>query len=46
MGSWAMPLLAAGYLSALAYLASFINHRTALWLGGRPDQASTATIKE
>ncbi|ANX02941.1 ferrous iron transporter B [Immundisolibacter cernigliae] len=33
-GGWRMPLLAAGYLFALAYLASFITYRTALWLGG------------
>ena len=32
-GGWRMPLLAAGYLFALAYLASFITYRTALWLG-------------
>jgi ferrous iron transport protein B len=33
-GGWAMPLLAAGYLFALAYVASFITYRTALWLDG------------
>jgi ferrous iron transport protein B len=29
-----MPLAMAGYLFALAYAASFITYRTALWLGG------------
>lgn len=31
--SWRYPLLLAGYLFALAYLASFITYRVALWLG-------------
>lgn len=31
--SWRYPLLLAGYLFALAYLASFITYRLALWLG-------------
>jgi len=29
-GGWRMPLIAAGYLFALAYLASFITYRIAL----------------
>jgi ferrous iron transport protein B len=33
-GGWTMPLAMAGYLVALAYAASFITYRTALWLGG------------
>jgi ferrous iron transport protein B len=33
-GGWTMPLAAAGYLFALAYLASFITYRVALALGG------------
>ena len=33
-GGWTMPLAMAGYLFALAYAASFITYRTALWLGG------------
>jgi ferrous iron transport protein B len=32
--SWRYPLLMAGYLFALAYLASFITYRTALSMGG------------
>jgi ferrous iron transport protein B len=32
--SWRYPLLMAGYLFALAYLASFVTYRTALALGG------------
>ncbi len=32
-GNWKMPLLIAGYLFALAYLASFITYRVALALG-------------
>jgi len=32
-GGWRYPLIAAGYLFALAYLASFITYRTALALG-------------
>ncbi len=31
-GGWTMPLVMAGYLFALAYLASFITYRLALWL--------------
>ncbi len=33
-GGWAMPLLMAGYLFALAYAASFITYRVALAWGG------------
>jgi ferrous iron transport protein B len=33
-GGWKMPLLMAGYLFALAYVASFITYRVALALGG------------
>ena len=33
-GGWTMPLVMAGYLFALAYAASFITYRMALWLGG------------
>jgi len=32
-GGWAMPLAMAGYLFALAYAASFVTYRLALWLG-------------
>ena len=32
-GGWRMPLLMAGYLFALAYGASFITYRAALWFG-------------
>ena len=32
-GSWLMPLLMAGYLFGLAYLAAFITYRTALGFG-------------
>ncbi len=32
-GGWTMPLVMAGYLFALAYLASFITYRVALALG-------------
>jgi ferrous iron transport protein B len=32
-GSWKMPLLMAGYLFALAYLASFVTYRVALATG-------------
>jgi ferrous iron transport protein B len=32
-GGWRMPLVAAGYLFALAYAASFVTYRVALWLG-------------
>ena len=32
-GGWKMPLITAGYLFALAYLASFITYRVALNLG-------------
>lgn len=30
-GGWRMPLITLGYLFALAYLASFITYRVALW---------------
>jgi len=33
-GGWTWPLVMAGYLFALAYLASFITYRAALALGG------------
>jgi len=33
-GGWKMPLLMAGYLFALAYLASFITYRLTLMMGG------------
>ncbi|MDB5965476.1 MAG: ferrous iron transporter [Polaromonas sp.] len=33
-GGWTMPLVVAGYLFALAYLASFITYRVALAMGG------------
>lgn len=32
--SWRYPLIMAGYLFALAYLASFLTYRIALWWGG------------
>jgi ferrous iron transport protein B len=32
--SWRYPLLMAGYMFALAYIAAFITYRTTLWLGG------------
>jgi ferrous iron transport protein B len=32
-GGWTMPLIMAGYLFALAYAASFVTYRLALWLG-------------
>ena len=32
-GGWTMPLVMAGYLFALAYAASFITYRVALWMG-------------
>jgi ferrous iron transport protein B len=32
--SWRYPLMMAGYLFALAYAASFVTYRVALWLGG------------
>ena len=32
--SWRYPLLMAAYLFALAYAASYVTYRTALWLGG------------
>ena len=32
--SWRYPLIMAGYLFALAYVAAFITYRTTLWLGG------------
>ncbi|RTL16043.1 MAG: ferrous iron transporter B [Burkholderiales bacterium] len=32
-GGYKMPLIAAGYLFGLAYLASFITYRVATWLG-------------
>jgi ferrous iron transport protein B len=32
-GGWRMPLLMAGYLFVLAYAASFITYRAALWFG-------------
>jgi ferrous iron transport protein B len=32
-GGWTMPLIAAGYLFALAYLASFMTYRVALAMG-------------
>jgi ferrous iron transport protein B len=32
--SWRYPLLMAGYLFGLAYLASFVTYRVAIWLGG------------
>jgi len=33
-GGWKMALIAAGYLFALAYAASFVTYRAALMLGG------------
>ncbi|MES2282946.1 MAG: ferrous iron transporter B [Pseudomonadota bacterium] len=33
-GGWKMPIIMAGYLFALAYLASFITYRVALAMGG------------
>jgi ferrous iron transport protein B len=33
-GGWTMPLVVAGYLFALAYLASFITYRVAVAMGG------------
>ena len=32
--SWRWPLLMAGYLFALAYVAAFVTYRLTLWLGG------------
>jgi ferrous iron transport protein B len=32
--SWRYPLLMAGYLFGLAYLAAFVTYRVALALGG------------
>jgi ferrous iron transport protein B len=32
--SWRYPLLMAGYMFALAYVAAFVTYRTTLWLGG------------
>ena len=32
-GGWRMPLVAAGYLFTLAYVASFLTYRIALWFG-------------
>ncbi len=32
--SWRYPLIMAGYLFALAYLASFLTYRLTLWAGG------------
>ena len=32
-GGWKLPLITAAYLFALAYLASFLVYRTALWMG-------------
>ena len=32
-GGWTMPLVMAGYLFTLAYAASFITYRVALWMG-------------
>jgi len=29
-----MPIVAAGYLFGLAYLAAFVTYRAALWLAG------------
>jgi len=31
-GGWRMPVVAAGYLFGLAYLASFVTYRLALWI--------------
>ncbi len=33
-GGWRMPIVAAGYLFGLAYLAAFVTYRAALWLAG------------
>ncbi|MFM9917781.1 MAG: ferrous iron transporter B [Rhizobacter sp.] len=33
-GGWTMPVLMASYLFGLAYVASFITYRVALWWGG------------
>jgi ferrous iron transport protein B len=32
-GGWAVPVSMAGYLFALAYAASFVTYRVALWMG-------------
>ena len=32
-GGWTMPLIMAGYLFTLAYIASFITYRVAVWMG-------------
>jgi ferrous iron transport protein B len=32
-GGWRMPMMTAGYLFALAYLASFAVYRCAVWAG-------------
>ena len=32
-GGWKMPIIMASYLFGLAYLASFVTYRTALWFG-------------
>jgi ferrous iron transport protein B len=32
--SWRYPLIMAGYLFALAYLASFVTYRVAVAMGG------------
>jgi ferrous iron transport protein B len=32
-GGWAVPVAMAGYLFALAYAASFVTYRVALWMG-------------
>jgi ferrous iron transport protein B len=32
--SWRYPLLMAGYMFALAYIAAFVTYRATLWLGG------------
>ena len=33
-GGYKMPLIAAGYLFGLAYLASFVTYRVTLWMTG------------
>ncbi|HEX5110133.1 MAG TPA: ferrous iron transporter B, partial [Vicinamibacterales bacterium] len=33
-GGWRMPLVAAGYLFGLAYLASFVTYHVARWAAG------------
>ena len=33
-GAWRMPVITAAYLFALAYAASFVTYRVAVWLGG------------